>query len=418
MFTASHNPAQYNGIKLCLAGCPPGRRRHRPRRDQARSPTRVLDGGRDRARRSSPARAASSDLLDHVRRPRRVVRRPDDDPAAARRRRHRQRHGRSRRARPCSSGSPTIELEVMYGELDGTFPNHPADPLQPANQRDLQARVVSGGFDIGLAFDGDADRVFVVDETGHGLSGSTTTALLAAAVLRTDPGRHDPAQPDLLAGRARGDPRARRRAGAHQGRALVHQAGDGRDRRRVRWRALGALLLRPQLPRRQRADRVAARARRAEPRPAQTCRCCASRSSATPRAARSTPTSTTSAAVIDDVSAEYADVRAGPPRRAHRRLRLVVVQPAPVEHRAAAAPQPRGGRPATSATPTSPSCSALDHPRLNRRRNVDEHLTLDSLLEILACPEDKGPLYYFEAEDRALQPAAASGATTCATTSR
>jgi phosphomannomutase len=81
-----------------------------------------------------------------------------------------------------------VELELMYGELDGTFPNHPADPLQPANQRDLRARVVSGGFDLGLAFDGDADRVFVVDETGSGLSGSTTTAILAAATLRQHPG--------------------------------------------------------------------------------------------------------------------------------------------------------------------------------------------------------------------------------------
>jgi len=81
-----------------------------------------------------------------------------------------------------------VELEVMYPELDGTFPNHPADPLQPANQRDLRARVVAGGFDLGLAFDGDADRVFVVDETGQGLSGSTTTALLAAAMLRHNPG--------------------------------------------------------------------------------------------------------------------------------------------------------------------------------------------------------------------------------------
>jgi phosphomannomutase len=83
---------------------------------------------------------------------------------------------------------PMIELEVMYPELDGTFPNHPADPIQPANQRDLQARVVSGGFDLGLAFDGDADRVFVVDEKGRGLSGSTTTAILAAGVLRAHPG--------------------------------------------------------------------------------------------------------------------------------------------------------------------------------------------------------------------------------------
>jgi phosphomannomutase len=81
-----------------------------------------------------------------------------------------------------------VQLEVMYGELDGSFPNHPADPIQPANQRDLQARVVSGGFDVGLAFDGDADRVFVVDELGRGLSGSTTTAMLAAAMLRAHPG--------------------------------------------------------------------------------------------------------------------------------------------------------------------------------------------------------------------------------------
>ena len=83
---------------------------------------------------------------------------------------------------------PSIELEVMYGELDGTFPNHPADPLQPANQRDVRARVVTGGFDVGLAFDGDADRVFVVDETGAGVSGSTTTAMLAVSVLREHPG--------------------------------------------------------------------------------------------------------------------------------------------------------------------------------------------------------------------------------------
>jgi phosphomannomutase len=76
----------------------------------------------------------------------------------------------------------------MYGELDGTFPNHPADPIQPANQRDLQARVVAVGADVGLAFDGDADRVFFVDETGRGLSGSTTTAILAAGILGREPG--------------------------------------------------------------------------------------------------------------------------------------------------------------------------------------------------------------------------------------
>jgi phosphomannomutase len=81
-----------------------------------------------------------------------------------------------------------FELEVLFGELDGTFPNHPADPIQIENQADLRARVLETGADVGLAFDGDADRVFVVDETGKGLSGSTTTALLATAILRAHPG--------------------------------------------------------------------------------------------------------------------------------------------------------------------------------------------------------------------------------------
>ncbi len=81
-----------------------------------------------------------------------------------------------------------MELEVLYGELDGTFPNHPADPIQPENLRDLQARVLEVGADVGLAFDGDADRVFLVDETGAPLSGSTTTAIVAAGVLDKHPG--------------------------------------------------------------------------------------------------------------------------------------------------------------------------------------------------------------------------------------
>jgi phosphomannomutase len=79
-------------------------------------------------------------------------------------------------------------LEVMYPELDGTFPNHPADPIQPENQRDLIARVIETGADVGLAFDGDADRVFLVDEKGNGVSGSLTTALVAMRVLAKEPG--------------------------------------------------------------------------------------------------------------------------------------------------------------------------------------------------------------------------------------
>src|SRR5581483_1947592 len=81
-----------------------------------------------------------------------------------------------------------FDLTVLYGELDGTFPNHPADPIQPENLRDLQAKVTATSADIGLAFDEDAHRVFLVDKTGLGLMGSSTTAMLAAEVLRTHPG--------------------------------------------------------------------------------------------------------------------------------------------------------------------------------------------------------------------------------------
>lgn len=185
MFTASHNPAQYNGVKLCLAGAKPvgvdtGL-------DTVRAVAQdVLEGryqmSADRVGRSTEREFLSA-FVDHVvgfvdpseMRPMRVV----ADTA----------NGMGGLVVPAVfERLPRLELEVMYAELDGTFPNHPADPLQPANQRDLQARVVAGGFDIGLAFDGDADRVFVVDELGRGLSGSTTTAILAAAMLRKSPG--------------------------------------------------------------------------------------------------------------------------------------------------------------------------------------------------------------------------------------
>jgi phosphomannomutase len=185
MFTASHNPAQYNGIKLCLSGARPVGVETGLAEVQ-RIAEEVLRGHRT-ASASRVGRMTERDLLsafvDHVvgfiepseMRPMRVV----ADTA----------NGMGGLVVPAVfERLPLLELEVMYGDLDGTFPNHPADPLQPANQRDLQARVVSGGFDIGLAFDGDADRVFVVDELGRGLSGSTTTAILAAAVLRKNPG--------------------------------------------------------------------------------------------------------------------------------------------------------------------------------------------------------------------------------------
>jgi phosphomannomutase len=185
MFTASHNPAQYNGVKLCLAGARPvgidsGLA-------EVRDTAAAVLAGTGPAPASDLGAVEARDLLDefvdHVLsfvdpesiRPMRIV----ADTA----------NGMGGLVVPAVfERLPQIELEVMYGELDGTFPNHPADPLQPANQRDLRARVTTGGFDLGLAFDGDADRVFVVDEQGEGLSGSTTTALLASSVLRSHPG--------------------------------------------------------------------------------------------------------------------------------------------------------------------------------------------------------------------------------------
>jgi phosphomannomutase len=81
-----------------------------------------------------------------------------------------------------------FELDILYPELDGSFPNHPADPIQPENLKDLQALVLERGADIGLAFDGDADRVFLVDERAQLVSGSLTTAMVAASMLEKHPG--------------------------------------------------------------------------------------------------------------------------------------------------------------------------------------------------------------------------------------
>src|SRR6476659_8486102 len=185
IFTASHNPAQYNGVKLCLAGARPVGA-DTGLADVRRVAEAVLDGHRP-VPASTPGHLTNVDLLDEF--ADHVVSFIDPTAVAPLRVVADTANGMGGLVVPkVFERLPQVELEVMYGELDGTFPNHPADPIQPANQLDLQARVVAGGFDLGLAFDGDADRVFVVDELGHGLSGSTTTALLAGAVLRTHPG--------------------------------------------------------------------------------------------------------------------------------------------------------------------------------------------------------------------------------------
>ena len=89
---------------------------------------------------------------------------------------------------PRPSKACPVELEILFGELDGTFPNHPADPIQEENLADLKKAVLASKADIGLAFDGDADRVFLVDEQARPVSGSLTTALVARAMLEKHPG--------------------------------------------------------------------------------------------------------------------------------------------------------------------------------------------------------------------------------------
>ena len=89
---------------------------------------------------------------------------------------------------PAVLGRLPVTLHHLFPELDGTFPNHPADPIDPENQRDLKAAVLEHGADLGMAFDGDADRVFLVDERAEDVSGSLLTALVATAMLRREPG--------------------------------------------------------------------------------------------------------------------------------------------------------------------------------------------------------------------------------------
>ncbi|MBU6329182.1 MAG: hypothetical protein KGR18_04405 [Acidobacteria bacterium] len=180
MITASHNPAQYNGLKLCLSGARPigedtGLREIREA-TAAGLPPALLPGTvsrRDDALAAFVAHVHSFVDLG-VLRPLRVV----ADTA----------NGMGGLTAPAVFTGLPFELEVMYGELDGTFPNHPADPIQPENLVDLQARVLATGADVGLAFDGDADRVFLVDDTGALVSGSLTTAIVADVMLETNPG--------------------------------------------------------------------------------------------------------------------------------------------------------------------------------------------------------------------------------------
>lgn len=186
MFTASHNPAQYNGIKLCRAGAAPvgqdsGLREIRRLVEEG---VPDFDGRIGEVRHQDMLTAYAEymrELVDvsGIRRLSVVV-----DAG----------NGMGGYTVPAvlgdAAGLPALPLDIdaMYFELDGTFPNHEANPIEPENMRDLQARVREVGADIGLAFDGDADRCFVVDERGEIVSPSTLTALIAARELAKAPG--------------------------------------------------------------------------------------------------------------------------------------------------------------------------------------------------------------------------------------
>jgi len=181
MFTASHNPAAYNGIKMCLAGAKPigaesglveiEALTHQFLATPAHgelAPTRDIDVLRDWV-----AHVRSFIDVDALR-PLKII----ADTA----------NGMGGYVAPKIFEGLPFDVEIMYPELDGTFPNHPADPLNPENLVDLQRRVLEVGADIGLAFDGDADRVFLIDEKAQPISGSTTTAMVAASMLERNPG--------------------------------------------------------------------------------------------------------------------------------------------------------------------------------------------------------------------------------------
>ncbi|MGY2067517.1 phosphomannomutase/phosphoglucomutase [Blastococcus sp. SYSU DS0619] len=176
MFTASHNPAQYNGIKMCRAGAAPiGQdsglvtiREWAEHDSYDRTPDRVG---------TVSARDVLAEYAAHLRslvdlatiRPLKVV----VDAG----------NGMGGHTVPVVLAGLPLDVVPLYFELDGSFPNHEANPLDPANLVDLQRAVVEHGADIGLAFDGDADRVFVVDERGEPVSPSAITALVAVREL-------------------------------------------------------------------------------------------------------------------------------------------------------------------------------------------------------------------------------------------
>jgi phosphomannomutase len=182
MFTASHNPAQYNGIKLCRTHAQP------VGTDTGLAEIKETVATGDVPAAPNPGTVSQRDVLDEY-----AAHLLSLAPVEGRRLKVVVDAGNGMAGLTAPAvfdriGSDKVELVPMYFELDGTFPNHEANPIEPANLADLRARVVEEGADVGLAFDGDADRCFLVDERGEAVSPSTLTALIAARELAKEPG--------------------------------------------------------------------------------------------------------------------------------------------------------------------------------------------------------------------------------------
>jgi phosphomannomutase len=178
MITASHNPPRYNGLKLCREQAVP--------LAEDSGLAEVQEAAEAAEPGSAEARVEKLEVLDdyaeHCRsfvdesllEPLNVAVDAGNGMAGA--------------TVPRAFKPLPFRLVPLYFELDGTFPNHPANPIEPANLVDLQETVVKEGCHIGIAFDGDADRMFLVDEQGELISGSLTTALVAERILKKQPG--------------------------------------------------------------------------------------------------------------------------------------------------------------------------------------------------------------------------------------
>ena len=386
MITASHNPKEYNGLKFCLAGARPvgeesGLGEIRALTEKGEE---ILGTGRG----FGPTSGTSFDpYVDHVlsftdverMRPLTVA----VDTA----------NGMGGLVVPAVMERLPVTLHHLYAELDGTFPNHPADPIDPANQRELKRVVLEEKADVGMAFDGDADRVFLVDERADDVSGSILTALIAAAMLEREPGAkivHNVicswTVPEVI--REHGGEPIRTRVGHSFIKQVMADTGaifggehSGHYYFRDNYGADSGLIA---------AVITWASSRQSE-------RTLSQLLQPYRRYASSGEINTR----VDDPQAKIEEIAAalprrspGPARRPDGRVRRLVVQRSAFQHRAVAAVE-RGGEDRGAPRREDRGAPRADTGRGRGGRVV----TLDAeLLEILVCPNDRGDVDYLEDE--------------------